>query len=326
MKKIIFLFTILLLIMSCGNKQETKAEGAAGNTAETKEAKKKIGVLIPGPVGYFVAVREGIDKAAAENNVEITYSDAGWDASKQLSQVEDLISKKVDLIAIAAVDSNAAKTAVRMANEANIPILAFTNAIGDKESGEYEGLITYVGQNEVETGKLTGELAKSLLGEKGGKVVLIEGRPGTSPQINRRKGVMEALDTNKNFEVVYTQTSNWEKEQALKIVEDLIQKNQTIDVIIAQDDNSAIGAGMALKEANLKDKILVIGLGGSTEGLNAVKSGLIDGTTYMSAVEEGYTAITAAVKYLNGEKVEPVTQMKQVEVNKSNVESFKGEW
>ena len=109
-------------------------------------------------------------------------------------------------------------------------------------------------------------------------------------------------------------------------MEDLIQKNQTIDVIIAQDDNSAIGAGMALKEANLKDKILVIGLGGSTEGLNAVKSGLIDGTTYMSAVEEGYTAITAAVKYLNGEKVEPVTQMKQVEVNKSNVESFKGEW
>ena len=157
-------------------------------------------------------------------------------------------------------------------------------------------------------------------------MVLIEGRPGTSPQINRRKGVMEALDTNKNFEVVYTQTSNWEKEQALKIVEDLIQKNQPINIIIAQDDNSAIGAGMALKEANLKDKVMVIGLGGSTEGLNAVKSGLIDGTTYMSAVEEGYTAITAAVKFLNGEKVEPVTQMKQVEVNKTNVDNFKGEW
>ena len=325
MKKIIFLFTILLLVMSCGKKQETKTESPVA-PVETKEVKKKIGVLIPGPVGYFVAVREGIDKAAAENNVEITYSDAGWDASKQLSQVEDLISKKVDLIAIAAVDSNAAKTAVRMANEANIPILAFTNAIGDKENGEYEGLVTYVGQNEVETGKITGELAKSLLGEKGGKVVLIEGRPGTSPQINRRKGVMEALDTNKNFEVVYTQTSNWEKEQALKIVEDLIQKNQPINIIIAQDDNSAIGAGMALKEANLKDKVMVIGLGGSTEGLNAVKSGLIDGTTYMSAVEEGYTAITAAVKFLNGEKVEPVTQMKQVEVNKTNVDNFKGEW
>ena len=66
MKKIIFLFTILLLVMSCGKKQETKTESPAA-PAETKEVKKKIGVLIPGPVGYFVAVREGIDKAAAEN-------------------------------------------------------------------------------------------------------------------------------------------------------------------------------------------------------------------------------------------------------------------
>ncbi|MCP1225846.1 hypothetical protein [Sebaldella sp. S0638] len=67
MKRILFFFTILLLVISCGSKQESKTEGAA-NTAETKEVKKKIGVLIPGPVGYFVAVREGIDKAAAENN------------------------------------------------------------------------------------------------------------------------------------------------------------------------------------------------------------------------------------------------------------------
>ena len=321
MKKILFFFTLLLLVMSCGKKEETVTDN---NT--TTEKKQTIGVLIPGPVGYFVAVREGIDKAAAEYGVTITYSDAAWDASKQLSQVEDLISKKVDLIAIAAVDSNAAKTAVKMANDANIPIIAFTNAIGENEDGQFEGLVTYVGQNEVETGKLTGEMAKILLGEQGGKVVLIEGRPGTSPQINRRKGVLSALETNKNFEVVYTQTSNWEKEQALKIVEDLIQKNQDMNIIIAQDDNSAIGAGMALKEANLKDKVLVIGLGGSTEGLNAIKNGLIDGTTYMSAVEEGYAAITAGVKYLKGEKVEPVTQMKQVEVNKNNVESFKGEW
>ena len=48
-------------------------------------------------------------------------------------------------------------------------------------------------------------------------------------------------------------TPEQEKEQALKIVEDLIQKNQEMNIIITQDDNSAVGAGMALKEANLKD-------------------------------------------------------------------------
>ena len=83
------------------------------------------------------------------------------------------------------------------------------------------------------------------------------------------------------MEIVYNQTSRWEKERAMKIVEDLIQKNQKMDIIITQDDNSAMGAGMALQEAGLKDKIYVIGLGGSKEGLAAIKDGLIDGTTYM---------------------------------------------
>ena len=128
------------------------------------------------------------------------------------------------------------------------------------------------------------------------------------------------------MEIVYNQTSRWEKERAMKIVEDLIQKNQKMDIIITQDDNSAMGAGMALQEAGLKDKIYVIGLGGSKEGLAAIKDGLIDGTTYMSAVEEGAKTIEAAGKLLRGEKLEPVTPMIQVEVNKENVNSFKGEW
>lgn len=112
----------------------------------------------------------------------------------------------------------------------------------------------------------------------------------------------------------------------MKIVEDLIQKNQKMDIIITQDDNSAMGAGMALQEAGLKDKIYVIGLGGSKEGLAAIKDGLIDGTTYMSAVEEGAKTIEAAGKLLKGEKLDPVTPMIQVEVNKENVNNFKGEW
>lgn len=128
------------------------------------------------------------------------------------------------------------------------------------------------------------------------------------------------------MEIVYNQTSRWEKERAMKIVEDLIQKNQKMDIIITQDDNSAMGAGMALQEAGLKDKIYVVGLGGSKEGLAAIKDGLIDGTTYMSAVEEGAKTIEAAGKLLRGEKLEPVTPMIQVEVNKENVDNFKGEW
>ncbi|MFR6348577.1 MAG: sugar ABC transporter substrate-binding protein [Enterocloster aldenensis] len=308
-------------------KTEAESTGEDTKAAETTGEKKdyKIAVLLPGPTGYFVATKEGVDAAAAEYGVTIEYADAQWDASKQLSQAEDFMVKGVDLIALCCVDSGSGEKIVKSAQESNIPVLAFTNAIGSEETGEYAGLVSYVGQNEVNTGAVTGEIAKNLLGEAGGKAILIEGVPGTTPQINRKKGLEQALKGS-NVEIIYNQTSNWEKEQALKIVEDLIQKKMEFNVVICQDDNSATGAGQALKEAGMKEEVKVIGLGGSKDGLQAVKDGVIDGTTYMSAVEEGHLAIETSVKYLNGEKVEPVTEIRQVEVNKDNVDTFKGEW
>lgn len=298
-------------------------EGSSDGTGEKNDY--KIAVLLPGPTGYFVATKEGVDAAAEEYGVTIEYADAQWDASKQLSQAEDFMVKGVDLIALCCVDSGSGEKIVKSAQESNIPVVAFVNAIGSAETGEYAGLASYVGQNEVNTGAVTGEIAKNLLGEEGGKAVLIEGVPGTTPQINRKKGLEQAL-AGSNIEIIYNQTSNWEKEQALKIVEDLIQKKTEFNVVICQDDNSATGAGQALKEAGIKDQVKVIGLGGSKDGLQAVKDGVIDGTTYMSAVEEGHLAIETAVKYLNGDQVDPVTEIRQVEVNKENVDSFKGEW
>ncbi len=308
-------------------KTEGESSGEETKAAETTGEKKdyKIAVLLPGPTGYFVATKEGVDAAAAEYGVTIEYADAQWDASKQLAQAEDFMVKGVDLIALCCVDSGSGEKIVKSAQESNIPVLAFTNAIGSEETGEYAGLVSYVGQNEVNTGAVTGEIAKNLLGGDGGKAILIEGVPGTTPQINRKKGLEQALEGS-NIEIIYNQTSNWEKEQALKIVEDLIQKKMEFNVVICQDDNSATGAGQALKEAGMKEDVKVIGLGGSKDGLQAVKDGVIDGTTYMSAVEEGHLAIETSVKYLNGEKVEPVTEIRQVEVNRDNVDTFKGEW
>ncbi len=308
-------------------KTEGESSGEEAKAAETTGEKKdyKIAVLLPGPTGYFVATKEGVDAAAAEYGVTIEYADAQWDASKQLAQAEDFMVKGVDLIALCCVDSGSGEKIVKSAQESDIPVLAFTNAIGSEETGEYAGLVSYVGQNEVNTGAVTGEIAKNLLGGDGGKAILIEGVPGTTPQINRKKGLEQALEGS-NIEIIYNQTSNWEKEQALKIVEDLIQKKMEFNVVICQDDNSATGAVQALKEAGMKEDVKVIGLGGSKDGLQAVKDGVIDGTTYMSAVEEGHLAIETSVKYLNGEKVEPVTEIRQVEVNRDNVDTFKGEW
>ncbi len=317
--------------------EEKKAEAAApaeeaapaaaeeAAPAEAKEGGYNIAVLIPGSVAYFTATRAGSDEAAAKYGCNLSYSDANWDAATQLSQIEDAISKGVDMIAVCASDAEGILPGIEAANEAGVPILTFTNAIGTDESGTVDGVVSYIGQNEVNTGKLCAKIAADLLGEKGGKVVCIEGKPGTFCQIWRTKGFEEGIKGT-NLEIVYTQTAEWDKEKAMKIAEDVLQKGDQVDLFFCQDDGMATGVGEVLKEAGLKDKIKVVGLGGSIQGLQALKDGIIDGNTFLSAKEEGYKAIETCVKYLNGEKVEPRTIVDQVEVTKDNVDQFEGEW
>lgn len=322
MKQVVVLLVVfamlLVSITACGKKEESK------DLSEKKDAEYNIAVLIPGSVAYFTATRAGADKAAEELGVKLSYSDANWDAAKQLSQIEDAISKNVDMIAVCAADAEGILPGIQAANDAEIPILTFTNAVGSDESGTVEGVVSYVGQSETETGMLCAEIAKELLPD-GGNVVCIEGKPGTYPQIYRSKGFEEGIEGS-NLKVVYNQTANWDKEEAMSITEDLIQKGTDIDLFFCQDDGMATGVGQVLEEAGVRDKIKVIGLGGSIQGLQALKDGYMDANTYMSAEEEGHTAIETCVRYLKGEDVEKLTLLKQVEVNQENVDDFKGEW
>lgn len=326
-KRLLTMLMVFALVltgtMACGSKTaDEKASDQEGK--ESKSKNYNIAVLIPGSVAYFTATRAGADAAAEEVGASLSYSDANWDAATQLSQIEDAISKNVDMIAVCAADAEGILPGITAANEAEIPILTFTNAVGSDESGVVDGIVSYVGQSETETGNLCAEIAKELIPE-GGKVVVIEGKPGTYPQIYRSKGFKEGIEGS-NLEIVYTQSANWDKEEAMSITEDLIQKGTDINLFFCQDDGMAAGVGQVLKEAGLKDKIKVIGLGGSIQGLQALKDGLMDANTYMSAEEEGYKAIETCVRYLNGEDVETLTLLKQVEVNTDNVDEFKGEW
>lgn len=317
MKKLII---VLALFMAAVLPFSVFAGGRKDNS------KKTIAVLIPGPVGYFNAVREGIDRGSREFGFNVIYADAGWNAATQVSQIEDFIQRKVDMIAVCCADAKAIESAIPKIISAKIPVIAFTNGIGTSPTGEYPGLVTYVGQNEVDTGEVVGEYAKRLLGSSGGRVVMIEGVPGTTPQINRRAGFLKAISTQPNIEVIYTGSSEWDKEKAIKMTEDLISSNRQFELVFAQDAGSGAGAAMALTEAGRRNRVFVLAIDGSIEAMQSVKSGLIDSTTWMSAKEEGFKTMEAAHKYFNGESVPKVTQIKQVLITKDNCDSYQGEF
>lgn len=286
------------------------------------QKKYEVAVLLPGTVEFFSVMRRGIDKAAEDYNLDIIYADAEWDAGKQLSQVENFIVKKVDAIMLCAADNIALLQAVKLSNDAGIPLISFTNSLGTDPEGKYPGVVSYIGRSEIAAGIIQGEMAELLLGDKEASIVLIEGNPGTAPQRMREEGFLKVAAKHPNWTIVEKRPiEGWTKEGALAFMEAFLQSGRKVDLVSCQWWSGAIAAAMALEEAGVTG-VYVTGLEYAKELVPYIEEGKVTASTYFSVVEEGYKAAETTAKYLNGEKVPLFVEIKHIIVTKDNVDKF----
>lgn len=270
------------------NSSNTKKEEKA------KDGKLKVGVSLStlnNP--FFVSIREGVEEAAKDKDVETVITDAQNDSSSQNNQVEDLITQKVDLIIINPVDSTAISSSVKKANEANIPVICV-----DRSSDEGE-IVSFISSNNIEGGKLAGEFILEKAG-KDAKVIQLEGIPGASSTHERGEGFKKATD--KKIDLVASQTANFDRAEGMTVMENLLQAQPDVKAVFCQNDEMALGASEAIK-ASGKD-IVLVGFDGNEDAINAVKEGTMTATVAQKPKEMGKIALETAVKYLKGEKVE----------------------
>jgi ribose transport system substrate-binding protein len=310
------LLAILVVFLAVGS-----VLGFAGAKPEAKV--REVAVCFPGTVEFFAAEKVGMDKAAAQYGLKLTYSDAEWDAGKQLSQVENFVAKKVDLLLLCAADNQALIPAVKACNDAKIPLITFTNVVGPNPDGTYKGVVSYVGTNEVTVGRLLGEMAEKLLDGKPANIVLLEGTPGTPPQRMRTQGFKEVVDKHANWKIVYSQAiPGWTKEGALAAMEAFLQTGQKVDLVASHWYNGSVAAATALKEKGYPGKVYNIGLEFSKEVPALIKGGMMDMTTNYGIADTGFKAVEAAAKYLKGEKIPATIEIKPYLVSKDNVDSI----
>ena len=284
--------------------------------------KKEVAVLLPGTVEFFSVMHRGIDKAAEDYNLNVTYADAEWDAGKQLSQVENFIVKKVDAIMLCAADNMALIPAVKLCNDANIPLISFTNCLGKDTEGKYPGVVSFIGRSEVGAGIIQGKMAEELLGDREASIVLIEGNPGTTAQRMREEGFLKVAAEHSNWTIVEKRPiEGWTKEGSLAFMEAFLQSGRKVDLVSCQWWSGAIAAAMALEEAGVTG-VYVTGLEYAKELVPYIKDGVVTASTYFSVVEEGYKAVEVTGKYLNGETVPAFVEIKHIIVTKDNVDKF----
>ena len=250
---------------------------------------------------FFVTMKDAAVAKAAELGVELVVLDAQDSAETQASQVEDFITRGVDLLIINPVDSDAIGTSVMACNEANIPVITVTRA---SNAGT---VVQHLDIDNKEAGRLDAEqLLKDLDGK--GKVAILEGIAGSSSAIEREEGFVDALKGSE-VEVVTSLTANYSREDGATVTEDILQSNPELDAIYAHNDEMALGAVRAVAAAGRSAEIKIYGIDATDDALVAVENGEMAATVQQQPDLQIETALENAIKYLGGETLEPLVNI-----------------
>lgn len=317
--KVFAILTLLMLMLSaCG-----KAGDAPGSAPEAKEngqtgGSLKVGVSYSNLQNEFIiATQNVIREKAKEIGVELIESDGQGKAENQITQIENFITQKVDAIIVSPTDRNGVAPAIDLASNANIPIVVMTNEISNLDKAT-----AFVGSDDVKAGMMEAEYVMEKLGGKG-NVVIIHGPNGNSAEIYRTEGIKHVLSNFPDVTILAEQTANWDRAQALSLMENWLQTYPDIDAVIAQNDEMALGAHNAIKAANKQDEIIVAGIDGIPDALKSIEEGNLSATLLQDAVGQGNEAIQIAVKAAKGEEVRHLNYIPVHLVTKENVADFK---
>ncbi|MGQ9850071.1 MAG: substrate-binding domain-containing protein [Aggregatilineaceae bacterium] len=267
---------------------------------------------------FFVHMQAQIRaEAAAQGNIELIELDGQDKVEKQTADVEAAIAKGVDALIISPKQVDAMAPAVQEAVDAGVAVVTI-----DRRIEGVDGILAHVGADNVRGGEIQAEWVVQNYPD-GARVFVLLGTPGAGPAIDRAAGVHNVLDPLKDkYPIVFEQTANFRRDDGLKVTEaGLAGLDEPPDVIIAANDDMALGALEAVKALGLEDQIAVIGFDALPEAIASVRDGGLAGTIEQHPGGQSRTAVQIVVNYLRkGEKPEsPVILLEPVMITKDNL-------
>ncbi|MFP0198166.1 sugar ABC transporter substrate-binding protein [Pseudomonas sp. PHC1] len=271
---------------------------------------------------WLTYLRESMDKKAKSypDGVQLQFEDARSDVVKQLSQVESFISQKVDAIVVNPVDTAATKKITEAAVKSGIP-LVYVNRRPD-DLNLPKGVVT-VASNDLEAGEMQMQYLADKMGGKGDIVILL-GDLANNSTTNRTKGVKEVLAKYPDIKVEQEQSGVWLRDKGMTLVNDWLTQGRKFDAVVSNNDEMAIGAAMALQQAGVaKGSVLIAGVDGTPDGLDAVKKGSLAASVFQDAKGQADGSIDTAVRMAKNEPVESAVWVPFRLITPQNVDQFK---
>lgn len=246
---------------------------------------------------WRVAMLESVQAEVERHpNVSVVTLDGNCDIVKQTNDVDDLLSRGVDAIVMSPVESDGLVPAANRVVQAGVPLVVLDRDVFTEKS-------LFIGQSNVTMAYAAAqEMIEALDGE--GKVLEITGLVGSSPAIDRSKGLQMALEEAPGVELLATGDGEWIREPAVALMEDWLVRYPEIDAVFSHAEESSWGAQLAIGRAGrCEDEIMHVTHDGSAAGFESVAEGQFEADGNYSPFI-GDIGVRAALLLLQGQEVE----------------------
>ena len=276
--KAISLVLLFVFLLSCDSQKSGRL------SADARDEEKPVIALVMKSLAneFFVNMANGAERHQAERaDYELIINGIRneSDLAQQVVLVDQMISRSVDAIVIAPADSQALVPALARASAAGIVIINIDNRLEPKVLDEYELSIPFIGPSNRAGAKMVGDFALQSVAA-GSEVAILEGITSAVNSIERRTGFEEAI-TDAGMDLVTLQSAEWDQTKAAQVMAGILSQYPDLDVILAANDNMALGAASAVGMARREKEIVIAGF----DNISAVHP-LIEAGTVIATVDQ----------------------------------------
>ena len=350
---------MILSMTACGGSKPAETTAAATEAATTEAAKeaettaaevkeaaggdfsdKKVGISIYKFDDNFMTLyRTELERYLTEElgfkKENITIQDGKGDQAEQTNQIQNFIASGVDVMILNLVQASSAPQVTDMCKDAGIPVVYINREPDTAEEERWASdsiSATYVGADARQSGTYQGEeiVETSNKGDINGEgkvsYIMVQGDPENVDAQYRTEFSVKALtDAGLEVEELLLQRGDWDQAKGQQIVQDaLTQFGDKIEVVFCNNDAMALGALQAIDAAGRKvnEDIYLVGVDALTEAVQDITEGKMTGTVFNDYMGQAKTAADMAVKFLNGETVDPVNMVDYVKVTPDNAKDI----
>lgn len=220
---------------------------------------------------------------AKDRGIDLKFADAQQKQENQIKALRSFIAQGVDAILLAPVVATGWNSVLKEVKEAGIPVILLDRTV-DAPKDLY---LTAVTSDLVHEGKVAGEWLSDEVSGKDCNIVELQGTTGSSPAIDRKKGFESAIDAHANLKIIQSQTGDFTRTKGKEVMESFLKSQnggKDICALYAHNDDMAVGAIQAIKEAGLKpgEDILVVSIDAVPDIFTAMAAGEANATVELT--------------------------------------------